>query len=268
MTSSLKMMVGAAAAVVLALSASSASAALVVNGDFSAGNSGFTSQYNYAQPNSPNALWPEGTYTVASNPHSVHSLWGSFAAPDGGAMLLVNGAATSGLQVWGQQLSGLKVGDTYDFSFWLASSYATSPAVLDLNVNGGEIGSQAAATTVGSWIKVSSSWVATSTTASLGLVDENTVQLGNDFAITGIGFDDISPVPTGGGGLGGGAGQGGGGGLGGGLGGGGAQGGGGGGPPPSGVPEPATWSMIILGLGLLGGALRTRVRTELSSKPT
>jgi len=28
------------------------------------------------------------------------------------------------------------------------------------------------------------------------------------------------------------------------------------------VPEPATWAMMILGLGLVGGALRARRRQE------
>lgn len=31
-------------------------------------------------------------------------------------------------------------------------------------------------------------------------------------------------------------------------------------PPPSGVPEPATWAMMIGGFGLVGGALRRRTR--------
>jgi hypothetical protein len=27
------------------------------------------------------------------------------------------------------------------------------------------------------------------------------------------------------------------------------------------VPEPATWAMMILGFGLIGGAMRRRIRT-------
>jgi hypothetical protein len=29
------------------------------------------------------------------------------------------------------------------------------------------------------------------------------------------------------------------------------------GPPDGGVPEPATWAMLVLGFGFVGGALRT-----------
>jgi len=35
-------------------------------------------------------------------------------------------------------------------------------------------------------------------------------------------------------------------------------------PPPSGVPEPSSWMMLLLGFGLMGGALRRRRKAPLS----
>ena len=59
---------------------------LVINGNFEAGNTGFTSAYTYAgvagtpSPISGNAntLWDEGTYSVGTDPNSLHASWASF----------------------------------------------------------------------------------------------------------------------------------------------------------------------------------------------
>ena len=69
----LKTAVLAAAAVLGMASASHAAVNIVTNGDFSAGNTGFTSGYMYdAYANTPpNGLYLEGHYTVGSNPAAV-----------------------------------------------------------------------------------------------------------------------------------------------------------------------------------------------------
>ena len=57
----------------LAVQANSAKAGsnLIVNGDFGAGNTGFTSQYAY----SPGDLYPANTYDVASDPNADNGNW-------------------------------------------------------------------------------------------------------------------------------------------------------------------------------------------------
>jgi len=57
----------------------------IVNGDFSAGNTGFTSEYKYVSPADaqpaggyPLGMWAEGTYSVDTDPHNQHDLWASF----------------------------------------------------------------------------------------------------------------------------------------------------------------------------------------------
>jgi hypothetical protein len=210
----LALFVGATLAQVI-LAASSAQAATVVNGDFSGGATGFVSGYAYKAP-ARNALWGEGTYTVAGDPHAVHDLWKGFGdhTSGNGEMLIVNGAPDSNVLVWGETVSGLSVGRTYAFDFWLASSFPASPADISLMVNGASVGSSLASSTTGSWRQVTKLWTATSTSATLGLYDLNTARNGNDFAI-----DDIALNPAG-------------------------------------VPETATWMMLVAGIGAIGSALR------------
>src|SRR5512134_2888610 len=70
---------------------------LVVNGDFSGGNTGFSSDYNYVTDIAgvQNEMVPEGTYTVINNPNLVHT--GFVACSDhtggNGNMMVINGAA-------------------------------------------------------------------------------------------------------------------------------------------------------------------------------
>jgi hypothetical protein len=197
------------------LAVSQASANLVVNGDFSAGNSGFTSDYNYIAPgtlNPPGApdqgqsdytLWDEGTYSIGTDPHSLHASWASFAAPGGsGNMMIVNGAA-SPVNVWqGTLSSALVVGQTYEFSAWVANLYPppvglgttpTAPAQLQFSIGGNQIGTSFTAPGVGVWSEFTATFVAG--TEPIGVLDLNTVPNGNDFAL-----DDISlvavPEPT------------------------------------------------------------------------
>lgn len=93
--------------------AAQASPNLVINGDFSAGNNGFTSGYGYVAPTA-NALVPEGLYTIGTNPIDVHYYW--VDAPSNPTMMLVNGYAGSGPQpaIW--QENGIGGSGTYLFS--------------------------------------------------------------------------------------------------------------------------------------------------------
>lgn len=49
---------------------------LVVNGDFTAGNTGFYTDYTYVPPpGTPASLYPEGYYAVDVNAHDYHNLF-------------------------------------------------------------------------------------------------------------------------------------------------------------------------------------------------
>jgi hypothetical protein len=83
---------------------------LITNGDFSAGNAGFTSAYTYETPAS-NVLVPEGTYTVTGDPHSVHDSWITLS---GGNELIVNGATSGQPTIWEED--GISGAGSYHFS--------------------------------------------------------------------------------------------------------------------------------------------------------
>lgn len=81
--------------VALALSVQAVGANLIVNGDFEAGNTGFTTEYKYLDP-SVTGTWtlgPEYMYTVSTNPSLYHSQWANFGdhTTGTGKMMIVNG---------------------------------------------------------------------------------------------------------------------------------------------------------------------------------
>jgi hypothetical protein len=200
------------------LAASQASANLIFNGDFEAGNTGFSSDYAYIAPGtlspvgapdyssggSAYTLWDEGTYSVGTDPNSLHASWASFGdhTTGTGNMMIVNGAA-SPVSVWqGTLTSALVVGQTYEFSAWVANLYPppvglgttpTAPAELQFSIGGNQIGASFTAPGVGVWSEFTATFVAGS--EPIAVLDLNTVPNGNDFAL-----DDISltvvPEPT------------------------------------------------------------------------
>src|SRR4051812_29700303 len=106
-----------------ALGVGPASAAIVANGGFEAGNTGFSSGYGFVPPTPDTSCYPEGIYTVGSNPQACHNLWSSFAAHTGSQMMIVNGSTAPGVNVWEE--AGLTVlpNTNYRFAAWLASVY-------------------------------------------------------------------------------------------------------------------------------------------------
>jgi len=256
----------AAAAASFAVATQAQALELLNNGDFDAGNVGFYSAYSFAVDHN---LWPEAAYDVARNPAWTHGRFVSMAdhtpGSDYGRMMVVNGASVADTVIWAQGDigGGASLGGAADsaftFSFWMASVYSASPANLQLWVNGAKVrGVTFAATAdLGLWRQYSYSGVASGQGLhSIGLTNNNLAPNGNDFAL-----DDMSllaeraplpppfepeaknpPMIE---------------------------------PPPglelppvlesqagapldSGVPEPSTWAMLILGFGLMGSVLRRR----------
>jgi hypothetical protein len=167
---------------------------LVVNGSFESGNQDFTSDYLY-QP--PYDIHDQGVYIVGDNPQTYHSAWASFGPQDGLLMMIVNGAKYADDEVWEQTGVSVLADKTYYFSAYVASSYATSPAILDFSINGSPIGTITASTTVGVWKLFYATWYSgTATTADLALVNQNTAYDGNDFCLDNIKMDTtLVPVP-------------------------------------------------------------------------
>ncbi len=160
---------------------------LAANGNFSGGNTGFSSGYTFSN-SSP--LQP-GQYWVGANPSQINAGFTSCGdhTTGSGNMLVVNGGASTSTPIWCQTYT-VAPNSSYIFEAWVASLTGASPANLMLFVN--NISQNAgffASDTSCNWEKYCvflTSGVQTSLT--LCLVDLNVANAGNDFAIDDISF--------------------------------------------------------------------------------
>ncbi|MEI7897759.1 MAG: SprB repeat-containing protein, partial [bacterium] len=166
---------------------------LVVNGDFSQGNTAFTTDYIYVAPGG--SLVPEWTYAVAPDSHPYHSnFWGPADHTTGhGNYMVVNGATSPWASIW-QQTVTVTPNTDYAFSTWINTQNNLVPARLRFSINGAKIGpiieapTEALANTPSVWLQFYTIWNSGSNTAAqIQIIDTVTVAGGNDF-----GLDDIT----------------------------------------------------------------------------
>lgn len=164
---------------------------LIVNGDFSSGASGFTTDYTYVAdiPTSQTELWNEGTYTIVSNPNAVHSNFSPCVGD--GDMMVVNGAASL-QQVWCQTITVMP-NTNYIFEADAMSVNPASPAILQFAIDGVLLGTPfglSGATCVvqhffATWFS------GANTSVEICITNQNTAASGNDFAIDNIFFGEL-----------------------------------------------------------------------------
>ena len=166
---------------------------LIVNGDFSAGNTGFTSEYTYGG-STPCAICPEGTYTVANNPSYVYTGAASFGdhTTGTGGFLLANGAITPNTAFWKQTVT-VKPYTSYRIGGWYASwnndAGSLPPPIIKFVADGVSVGLDTNFGTVGVWKYFTFVWTSgSSTTANLSLIDWNRFAVGNDFGVDDLTF--------------------------------------------------------------------------------
>jgi gliding motility-associated-like protein len=160
---------------------------LVANGDFEAGNTAFTSDYEFC--NTSGCLNPEGLYTVDADPAFYHSGFeGADHTSGTGNFMMVNGSVEEGKKVWCQVVD-LDPNSYYIISYWLSSLSPQNSASLQLSIGGFNFFTPFAAP------GGTNTWIQFSQTFQTGLLDDAEVCLintneaanGNDF-----GLDDIS----------------------------------------------------------------------------
>lgn len=170
----------------------------VTNGDFTSGKSGFSSDYGYLTPNGSGTLYPEGKYTITTNPHSVHDGYDSFADHTGSSsnprnMMVVNGDTVKNKIVWSENITVDK-NTSYVFSIWCASANAGNPAQLSFTIGTTTYPLFVLSSTTGLWqnFTIPTAWNSgNSTTATISIINKNTIASGNDFAL-----DDIVFAPV------------------------------------------------------------------------
>ncbi|WP_020566705.1 T9SS type B sorting domain-containing protein [Neolewinella persica] len=165
----------------------------IVNGDFSAGVSDFTTDYNPGSGGTFGLLSDEGEYVVTTNSNLTHTNFGN--CPDhtgGGNMMVVNGSAIPNENVWCQTVA-VTPNTTYAFNAWLQSVNPDNPASLQFSVNGTLLGNTFQASSSNcQWREFTESWSSGSAvSAEICIVNQNTQPSGNDFAIDDIFFGEV-----------------------------------------------------------------------------
>jgi hypothetical protein len=169
---------------------------VVLNLDFSQGNTAFTSQYAYVadDPNATNELVPEGKYGVGTNAHNYHPSFNGLGRGGSGNFMIVNGATVTGVGVWQQSVT-IQPNTTYYFGCWISAINPANLAQLAFSINGQVIGNSPTISPilpVGTWTQFYTSWFSgTSTTANIQINNINTQFTGNDFGLDDITFTTI-----------------------------------------------------------------------------
>ena len=215
------------AAFAMAPTIASAATNLITNGDFSAGFSGFTTQYNVVAP-APNVMWDEGNITIAADPMSVHNYWVNL--PGSNPMLIANGAGNSNLTIWQESAINVVSGGKYNFAADVMNvccnanfhgSNSPSSIIFQVSTDGVTWTDLVSHLTnppgdAGVIASLSALYNAGATgTISLRAINDINAASGNDFAIDNLSF-------------------------------------------ASAVPEPSTWAMLFLGFGAIGLMMRRR----------
>ncbi len=161
---------------------------VIVNGDFSQGNTGFTTGYAPGSGGAWGLLSSVGEYAITTNSNLVHNNFANCTDASGtGSMLVANGSTVLGTSVW-EQTVPVQANTTYLFTYKAMSVVSGSPAQLFVTINGTQIGTvNTVSSTVCNWNQYSATWTSTTAgTVNIALLNQNIAGGGNDFAV-----DDI-----------------------------------------------------------------------------
>jgi len=167
---------------------------LIVNGDFSQGDTGFQSAFPYGVYESSGL--GAFTYVIGTDPSAVHWAGAKYSDHSGdGKMMIVHGRqyTSQSNALWSQTVS-VAPNTIYRFSAYVSSWYAANPAELTVSMNGIDFmpGYKAPAT-VATWSPDTFLWESGSAT-QLTIVIKNTsyASLGNTFALDSISLQPIA----------------------------------------------------------------------------
>lgn len=185
---------------------------MITNGNFEAGNIGFSSSYGFVDydnsdplfgtpPLTPangggQGMYDQGKYTITNvQPGAWHDLWRNDVNLTGhGWYMLFNGSTAGNTNAWSQNVAGLEAGKQYQLSFDIFTAYAldTEPANISISVGGSNVGSVVAPSGAGQWQNVFLNFTYTGGTDLVSLLNIETAFSGNDFGIDNI---SLNPVP-------------------------------------------------------------------------
>ncbi|MEO0037240.1 MAG: hypothetical protein RIQ59_451, partial [Bacteroidota bacterium] len=165
---------------------------LIYNGDFSLGNVGFGTDYQYLA-NAPTG-GIQKAYGIVTNPSAWFAPFST--CPDHtngtGKMMVMDGSSFNGGndKFWSQIVPTV-AGQNYTFSYWVQTVATPNPAAILVKINGVSLGTNnaPAVATCGNWIQYTLPWNSgASTSAVIEMYDTNTIAAGNDFAVDDVSF--------------------------------------------------------------------------------
>ena len=169
----------------------SPSANMVSNGDFSLGNTGFTSDYQYIANAGDNGV--QRAYGVVTAANSWFRFFPSCNiehTTGTGKMMVIDGSTINAGtdKFWGQTIA-VQPNQTYTFSYWVQTVALPNPANIEFKINGVVISTDLAPSAECVWSLRTYTWNSgTATSAVIALYDKVTIGDGNDFAIDDISF--------------------------------------------------------------------------------
>jgi gliding motility-associated-like protein len=165
----------------------------VVNGDFSQGDTLFSTDFIHGTGGAYGLLSMEGTYAITTDPSLVHNNFASCTDHTGnGNMLVVNGSPVPNANIWCQTVP-VTPNTYYAFSAWLMSVTAPNPAEMDFLVNGTSLGTPLlASSNTCEWNQFYAVWNSgANTTATICIINQQLAVGGNDFALDDIAFSPL-----------------------------------------------------------------------------
>ena len=167
---------------------------LLVNGDFSGGDSGFSTAYVFIP--SGQSQTPD-TFGIRANSQDFnpsYTLFGDHTSGTG-MMALFDGHPTPNEVAWSETVS-VSPGADCLFSGWATSADPANPPTLRLLINGSPSGADLnLSANAGVWTNFVVAWNSgTNLTVTLAIVDTSTIGYGNDFALDDLSFSSTRPV--------------------------------------------------------------------------
>jgi len=170
---------------------------LLQNFDFSAGNTGFTTQYWYdprIDGTFNSTYLQSGSYNVARSSRVTNKAFVDMADHSGtnpSRMLVVNASGFPNLTFWSQTVA-VKPNTDYVFSFWVTAVTTASAPQIRFSINGVPLSTTTLPLTPG-WIQLTEKWNSgASTSAIIRGVDLNITAASNDFAMDDMYFGEVA----------------------------------------------------------------------------
>ena len=163
----------------------------IINGDFENGNTDFTSQY---VQKCINGRMDWGAYCISKVSNIFWTGWGDCSDHTNGLgnMMVMDAAVAAGVGIWCETVP-INQNTDYQFTTWVTSMVSLNPALLQFSINNKVLDQPfRAASEVCKWKEFYALWNSGSaTSAEICVINQNTEDQGNDFALDDISFKSI-----------------------------------------------------------------------------